>query len=170
MPFIDHDQQRNMLAILSFIIPALLNFITVKYQGSSHSPFETHPIIMFFSIFTLLFYCSLSLSLVAYLPTFTTTYGDCIFRFLMILSFCLSIALPTLLLFPSLSFFLPYLLLLILLFAAHLCGLIQKLIRLVREKIIVFVFVHLFCLQLLRGRAPSILPRTVADTHFMLEL
>ncbi|KAI6677254.1 hypothetical protein NL676_038050 [Syzygium grande] len=117
-----------MYAILSIIIPALLNFITVKYQGRPNSPFETHPITTFFSIFALLVYCSLSL--VAHLSAFNTVCGARIFRFLTIISFSLSIALPTSLLFPGLSFLLLYLPLLILLSTPYLCGLVQKLIHL----------------------------------------
>ncbi|KAL3731220.1 hypothetical protein ACJRO7_028142 [Eucalyptus globulus] len=168
MLVIDHDQRTNMHAILTLIIPAILNFIAVKYQGSSNSPFETHPIIMFLSIFTLLLYCFLSLPLVAHLPVFHTACGAHVFCFMTILSFSLSIALPMLLLFQGLSFFFLYLPLLILLSIAYVCGLVQKLILLVRQKIVEFL--NLFAHRLLGGRAPPLLPLRVVDMHFMLQL
>ncbi|KAF8021055.1 hypothetical protein BT93_G1468 [Corymbia citriodora subsp. variegata] len=168
MPIIDHDQWRNMYAILTLIIPILLNFIAMKYQGSSNSPIETHPIIVFLSIFTLLLYCFLSLPLVTHLPAFHTACGARVFCFLMIISFSLSIALPTSLLFQGLSFFLLYLPLLILLSTTYLCGLVQKLIHLARQKILVLL--DLFAHQPHRGRAPPLLPLGIADMHFMLEV
>ncbi|KAL3731221.1 hypothetical protein ACJRO7_028143 [Eucalyptus globulus] len=165
MPVINHDQWRNMHKILSLIIPVVLNFIAVKYQGNSNSPFETHPITIFLSIFTLLFYCFLSLPLVAHLPAFHTTCGAHIFCFLTILSFSLSIALPTLLLFQGLSFFLLYLPLLILLSIAYLCSFVQILILLVRQKMVEFL--NLFIRRLREGRAPPLLPLRVDDMYFM---
>ncbi|KAL3731218.1 hypothetical protein ACJRO7_028140 [Eucalyptus globulus] len=168
MPIFYCNQWRNTRATLTFIIPTLLNFIEVKYQERSDSPFETHPITMFFSIFSLLLHCSLSLPLVAHLPAFHTTHGARIFRFMMILSFFLSISLPTSLLFPRLSFFLLYLLLLMLLSIAYFCSLIQKLIHLIWQKIVVFL--NLFAHRLHGGRALLLPPHRVADMHFVLEL
>ncbi|XP_048229388.1 uncharacterized protein LOC125369944 [Ricinus communis] len=47
----------SLHAILAFIVPVLLNFIEIKCQGSSKSPFETHPVTTQFAIASLLAYC-----------------------------------------------------------------------------------------------------------------
>ncbi|KAI3411427.1 uncharacterized protein J3R85_018014 [Psidium guajava] len=164
MPSFRHDQWKHFDAILTLIIPVLVAFIAVKYQGKPNSPFDTHPITIFLSIFSLLLYCSLSLSLVARLPAFRTACGARSFLFLRILSFTLSVASLTSLLFRGLSFLLLYLPLLILLSAAPLHGLLKKLFRLVKLQAVV-VFVHFFLHRLRGGRAPPLLPHTVADTH-----
>lgn len=170
MPVIHQDQRGIMHAILSFIISALIGLIAVKYQGKLNSPFDTRPVTTFLSIFFLLLYCSLTLPLVARLPAFNTARGARTFGFLMILSFYLSIALLTSLLFQGLSLFLLSLPLLILLSAAHLHGLFQKLLHLVKQNFQAVVRVYLVCRQLHGRRAPLLLPLTVADTHFMSEL
>ncbi|GMP95756.1 hypothetical protein CsSME_00044679 [Camellia sinensis var. sinensis] len=44
--------------ILAFIVPALLNFVQIKYQGKNDiSPFGTHPKSVSVSIASLLLYC-----------------------------------------------------------------------------------------------------------------
>ncbi|KAL3730742.1 hypothetical protein ACJRO7_027725 [Eucalyptus globulus] len=151
MPIFVRDQWNSIDDIVTFIVPVLVDFITMKYQGTPDSPFNTHPITIFLSIFTLLLYCS------ARLQAFRTAWGACAILFLRIFSF-LSIAFLTALLFRGLSFFLLCLPLLILLFAPHLWGLIQKL----KQRILVVAFARLFSY---RGRA--LLPRTVADSHIM---
>ncbi|KAL3730747.1 hypothetical protein ACJRO7_027730 [Eucalyptus globulus] len=153
MPIFVRDQWSNMDAVITFIVPVLVDFITMKYQRIPESPFDTHSITIFLTIFTLLLYCSLSLPPVARLPAFHTACGGRIFFCLRILSF-LSIAFLTSLLFRGLSFFLLYLPLLMLFFGAQLGGLMQKL----KRKIIVLAFVRWF-----RHRGRALLPRTVAD-------
>ncbi|KAI6677757.1 hypothetical protein NL676_038553 [Syzygium grande] len=122
MPVIERDQWMQIHAIFTFIVPVLVDFIAVKYQGKPNSPFDAHPVTTVLSIFTLFVYCCLFLPFVAHLPAFNTACGARNFCFLVILSFSLSIAFLTSLLFRGLSFFLLYLPLLILLFAAHLHG------------------------------------------------
>lgn len=46
----------NSHTIIAFIIPVLLNFIEVKYQGTSNSPFETHPLATIIAVTSLLAY------------------------------------------------------------------------------------------------------------------
>ncbi|KAL3730134.1 hypothetical protein ACJRO7_027178 [Eucalyptus globulus] len=132
------NQRDNIDAIVTFIIPILVNFVVLKYQGTRNSPFDTHPFTIFLIIFILLLYCFLSLPLIAHLLVFSTAHGARIFVFLRVFSF-LSIAFLTLLLFQGLSFFLLYLPLLIMLFPAYLWGLIQKL----KQKMLV-VAIHMF--------------------------
>ncbi|KAI6677699.1 hypothetical protein NL676_038495 [Syzygium grande] len=158
MPIFVQDQQSSTHAIFAFVVSVLGTFVEVKYQGKPDSPFDTHPITIFLTIFTLLLYCSLSHPLVARLPAFHTACGARIFLFLRILSF-LSIVFLTRLLFRGPSFFLlylPLLPLLILLFADHLWGLIRKL----KQKILAVAFVRWF-----HRRGRMLLPRTVLP-HF----
>ncbi|EEF47630.1 conserved hypothetical protein [Ricinus communis] len=46
----------SLHAILAFVVPVLLDFIEIKCQGSSKSPFETHPVTTQFAIASLLAY------------------------------------------------------------------------------------------------------------------
>ncbi|KAF7847631.1 hypothetical protein BT93_L2772 [Corymbia citriodora subsp. variegata] len=131
MPDFHQDQWMEINAIFTFVVPVLVGLGAVKYQGKHHSPFDTHPITSFLSIFSLLLYYSLSLPLVAQLPAFHTISGAFTFYFLKILSFSLSIIFLTSLLFQGLFFFLLYLPLLMV-FAAHFCGFLRKLLRLRR--------------------------------------
>ncbi|KAF8038622.1 hypothetical protein BT93_B1220 [Corymbia citriodora subsp. variegata] len=149
------NQWNNIDAIFTFIVPILVDFITMKYQGMPDSPFNTHPVTIFLTIFTLLLHCFLSLPLVARLPVFRTPRGALIFPFLRVFSI-LSVAFLMSLLFQGLSFFLIYLPLLMMLFLTHLRGLIQKL----KQKILVAAFVRMF-----GHRGGALLPRTVADTR-----
>ncbi|KAF8020576.1 hypothetical protein BT93_G1111 [Corymbia citriodora subsp. variegata] len=169
MPIIGRDQCRNIHTILTFIVPVLINFIEIKYQGKSVSPFDTHPITIFLSIFNLLLYCSLSLPFVTYLPAFNTACSVHISQFLMMFSFYLSIALLSSLLFQGFSIFLLYMPLMILLYATFMHSLVHKLLYMVKQKIQVVIFIYLFCRRLCRGRRSLLLPRTVADMHFMSE-
>ncbi|KAH7863157.1 hypothetical protein Vadar_014060 [Vaccinium darrowii] len=43
-------------AIFEFLLPVLLNFLKLKYQGLDSTPFQTHPKAMFTSIASLLLY------------------------------------------------------------------------------------------------------------------
>ncbi|XAR54925.1 hypothetical protein NMG60_11030260 [Bertholletia excelsa] len=43
--------------VLSFVLPILLGFLELKYQGKDTSPFETHPKSMAFAIASSLLYC-----------------------------------------------------------------------------------------------------------------
>ncbi|KAI3411429.1 uncharacterized protein J3R85_018016 [Psidium guajava] len=158
MPFFARDQWSNIDSIVRFVVPVLVNFTAMKYQGTPDSPFEARPITMFLSIFTLLLYCCLSLPLVVRLPAFGTACGARTFLFLRILSLSLPVALLASLLFRGLSFFLLCLPMLILLLPAHLWSLMQNL----KQRILVVAFVRLF-----RRRGIALLPRTVANTHFM---
>ncbi|KAL3730129.1 hypothetical protein ACJRO7_027173 [Eucalyptus globulus] len=126
MPNFLPNQRDNIDAIVTFIVPVLVNFVVLKYQGTRDSPFDTHPFTIFLIIFTLLLYCFLSLPLIPRLTVFSTARGARIFFFLKVFSF-LSVAFLTLLLFRGLSFFLLYLPLLIMLFLAYLWGLFQEL-------------------------------------------
>ncbi|KAL3730741.1 hypothetical protein ACJRO7_027724 [Eucalyptus globulus] len=169
MPIIEHDQWRNIHTILIFIVPILINFIEMKYQGKPNSPFDTHPITIFLSIFNLLLYCSLSLPLVTSLPAFNTACGSRTSQFLMVFSLSLSVALLSSLLFRGFSLFLLYMPVLILLGATHLRGLIHKLLYLVKQEIQTVIFINLFRRRLCRGRTSLLLPRTVTDMHIMSE-
>ncbi|KAL3730131.1 hypothetical protein ACJRO7_027175 [Eucalyptus globulus] len=126
MPNFLPNQLDNIDAIVTFIIPLLVNFVVLKYQGTRDSPFDTYPFTIFLIIFTLLLYCFLSLPLIAHMPVFSTARGARIFFFLRVFSF-LSVAFLTLLLYRGLTFFLLFLPLLIMLFPAYLWSLIQKL-------------------------------------------
>ncbi|KAF8038621.1 hypothetical protein BT93_B1219 [Corymbia citriodora subsp. variegata] len=155
MPIFMPNELNKIEAIVTFIIPILVNFITMKYQGMLDSPFDTHPVTVFLTIFTLLLYCFLSLPLVAHLPVFHTARGVRIFLFLRVFSF-LSVAFLTSLLFRGLSFFLLYLPLLMMLFLAHSWDLVQNLM----QKMLLSTFDRMF------GRGGgALLPRTIADAR-----
>ncbi|GFZ08534.1 hypothetical protein Acr_20g0003420 [Actinidia rufa] len=43
--------------VLALFIPAIFNFLELKYQGTAFSPFQTHPKTMRFAVVALLLYC-----------------------------------------------------------------------------------------------------------------
>ncbi|KAH8485839.1 hypothetical protein H0E87_027324 [Populus deltoides] len=47
----------SLHAVFTFIMPVLLNFLELMYQGKDYSPFDTHPINMWIGLTCLLAYC-----------------------------------------------------------------------------------------------------------------
>ncbi|KAF7149213.1 hypothetical protein RHSIM_Rhsim03G0061900 [Rhododendron simsii] len=59
-------------AIYEFVLPVLISFLKLKYQGLDSTPFETHPKTMFVSIASLLLYslaCDYELRLISSMRT-----------------------------------------------------------------------------------------------------
>ncbi|KAL9373555.1 hypothetical protein Peur_033175 [Populus x canadensis] len=59
----NYDQQDRLTTpnslhpVFTFIMPVLLNFLELMYQGKDYSPFDTHPINMWIGLTCLLAYC-----------------------------------------------------------------------------------------------------------------
>ncbi|KAL3730751.1 hypothetical protein ACJRO7_027734 [Eucalyptus globulus] len=155
MPYFWLNQWNDFDAVVTFIVPILINLVAMKYEGMPDSPFDTHPITVFLTVFTLLLYCILSFPHVADQLIFRTPRGARIFLWLRVFS-CLSVAFLTLLLFRGLLFFLLYFPLLVMLFPARSWDLIQKL----KQKMLEVVA---RVRRLFGRREEAILPRTVFD-------
>lgn len=150
-------------AVLAFIVPVLVNFIEVKYQGKPKSPFDTHSFTTSVAIFCLLFYCSLAL--VAHL-SLTPACCARAFHILMMLAASLSVASLGSLLFQGPFHSFPYMLLFLALLVVLLYGLAKKLYAWVQHKIML-MSVHVSRSRRLHGgRARPLLPRTVMDVRF----
>ncbi|KAJ6741646.1 PROTEIN putative-RELATED [Salix viminalis] len=58
--YVQQDQQttpNSTHAIFTFIMPVLLCFLQLMYQGKDYSPFDTHPITMWIALTCVLAYC-----------------------------------------------------------------------------------------------------------------
>lgn len=150
-----------------FIVPVLLNFIEVKYQGKPESPFDTHSFTTSVAIFCLLFYSSLAL--VAHL-SFAPACCARAFHILMMLAALLLVASLATLLFQGPIRPFPYLLFSVLLSIVLLHGLARKLYVWVQNKIVLMSVRVSRSRRLHGGRALPLLPCTVMDMCFVPEV
>lgn len=155
MSYIGPNQWNSIEDLVPFLVPILVNFVTVKYQGMQHSPFDTHPISVFLTVFTLLLFGILSFPQVADQLIFRTPRGAGIFLWLRAFS-CLSVALLSFILFGGLYFFLLCFPLLVMHFPSRSWDLIQKL----KQKMLEVVA---RVRRLFGRREETVLPRTVFD-------
>lgn len=51
------SSQHADIVLVAFVFPAVIGLLQLKYQGSNESPFQTHPIKMFFTIASFLIFC-----------------------------------------------------------------------------------------------------------------
>ncbi|KAB1203420.1 hypothetical protein CJ030_MR8G000578 [Morella rubra] len=123
-------------AILVFIIPILINFIELKFEGKPYSPFETHPITTMVAVTSLLVYC------LAYGADLTFSPGQrpssrcaLVLRSLIGLFGSLSLASLASILFPASLQSVPYIVYISLWIGDHeLRGMIQKLGKWIRQR------------------------------------
>lgn len=153
--------------IFVFIIPILVNFIEVKYQGKSISPFETHPVTTMVAITSLLIYY---LAYGAEQTFYSSTYAY-IFCWLMTFSGSLSLASLASILFPESMRFVLYIFY-ILLSVGELHGIIYKLYHWIRQ-IIMDKFFNVYHTQqsyMMRRTTRPILPRSFIDVSYMPQM
>jgi len=63
------------MILISFIFPAMLQLLQLKYQTSNTSPFEIHPIKMYLSIASFLIYCFAYDCQIKYISTNCSNYA-----------------------------------------------------------------------------------------------
>lgn len=153
-------------AILVFIVPILVNFIDVKFQGKFISPFDTHPLSTMVAILSLLAYC------LAYgvEQTFSSSTSAHIFRGLMTFSGSLSLASLASILLPDcfrLILYTFYISVSIGEFRPMFQRLYDWIRQIIMEKIgNVFVF-NVQELQVHARRTRPLLPRSLTDVRYL---
>lgn len=154
-------------AILAFIIPLLLNFIEVKFEGKSISPFDGHPRTIMVAVSSLLAYCS---AFSFYLTFSSSPPSPSRARFsarVMTLFGFISMASLSAILFPKSLWFLPYFICCCV-FSGKFYSVIRSAFKRIRERYLQKLFGAmnvLFQLNARTRRRHSLLPISLGDVQ-----
>ncbi|KAF8015721.1 hypothetical protein BT93_H1292 [Corymbia citriodora subsp. variegata] len=150
----------TLQAIPAFVVPVVLCFVQLKFQGKSTSPYEAHPFDTFLALVSLLLYGAFAI-----VTLLAPACCALLFRILMVLAVALSVASLAALLIPGPFHYFPYLLLLAFLSMVLLYLLGRTLLMWVQHKLESMLVAVFRYWRIHGGRAAPFLPLTIMDAR-----